>query len=129
MCPTTKPNRMTPVTAMTIFFAIVEAADVDGPVMPSEGSAADRGIRNEMRSTSASCRLIARREHLRGRLDQLLRVVGRPGERPLLVVGEADLDDLLDAAATDADRHADVETAEPVLALEVRGARQDLLPI
>src|SRR5262245_37653759 len=44
-----------------------------------------------------------------------------------LLLGEVDLDDLLDAARADLRRHAHVEAVDPVLALEVRGARQHAL--
>ena len=42
-------------------------------------------------------------------------------------VGQLELDDLLDAAGAELDRHAHVEAVDPVLALEVGGAGQDAL--
>ena len=48
-------------------------------------------------------------------------------ERLALVVGELELDDLLDPAGAELHRHADVEAVDPVLALEQRRARQDAL--
>src|SRR5574341_159510 len=60
-------------------------------------------------------------------LHELAHGGGRLLERRLLVRRERDLDDLLDARAAELHRHADVEPLHPVLAVQVRRARQDLL--
>src|SRR2546421_3098908 len=63
---------------------------------------------------------------LRGQdADDLAHGVGRSLQRRTLVVGEVELDDLLDTAGAELDRHAHVQAVDPVLALEVRRARED----
>src|SRR4051794_19193994 len=56
-------------------------------------------------------------------LDQLADRGGGFFERRLLLRVELDLDDALDTAGADHHRHADIEVAHPVLALEQRRAR------
>src|SRR6516165_7433546 len=51
-------------------------------------------------------------------LDQLVHGGGRFVERRLLLAIELDLDDALDTAGADHHRHADIEAAHPVLAVE-----------
>src|SRR5215469_17605294 len=48
-------------------------------------------------------------------------------EGRLLLAAQLDLDDLLDAGTSQLHGHADVETFGPVLPVEIRGAREDLL--
>src|SRR4026207_239114 len=60
-------------------------------------------------------------------LDELAYRRRRLVEGGLLLGGELDLDDLLDAGPAELDRHAHVEPLGPVLAVEIGGAGQDLL--
>src|SRR5215831_11241169 len=48
-------------------------------------------------------------------------------EGRLLLAAQLDLDDLLDAGASQLHGHADVETLGPVLPVEIGSAREDLL--
>src|SRR5215468_1266115 len=48
-------------------------------------------------------------------------------QRSLLFGGEFDLDDLFQALGSELARHADEEVLDPIFALKVDGARQDLL--
>src|SRR5262245_15525024 len=57
--------------------------------------------------------------------DQLAHGVGRAPELGLLVVGQVDLDDLLEPLRAELAGNAHEDPVEPVLALEERGARQD----
>src|SRR5690349_4637773 len=59
--------------------------------------------------------------------DHLAHRRGRLVEHRLLLGGQLDRHDLLDAASADHDRHAQVEILVAVLAIEVRGARQQAL--
>ena len=60
-------------------------------------------------------------------VDQLADRGDRFVEGRLLLAIELDLDDALDAAGADHDRHADIEVLDPVLAVEPRGAGQHAL--
>src|SRR5581483_9488053 len=59
--------------------------------------------------------------------DDVAHRVARRLQRVALVVGEIELDDLLDPARAELARHAHVEAVDAVLALEVRGAREHAL--
>ena len=63
----------------------------------------------------------------RHRLDEIAHGAGRLVQRRALGVGQAQLEDLLDAGRAELDRHADEEAVDPVLALEQHAARQDAL--
>src|SRR5215510_7244537 len=60
-------------------------------------------------------------------LGQLAHGRRRPLEGGRLLGCQRDLDDLLDPPAPQLDRHPDEQPADPVLALQEGGARQDLL--
>src|SRR4051795_11328368 len=59
------------------------------------------------------------------RIEQLPHRVRRLLERSLLLLGERDLDDLLNPVAAELHGDADVEVVEAVLAGQIRGARKD----
>src|SRR3954465_8288854 len=59
-------------------------------------------------------------------LEELLHRVCRLLQCGALLIGQLDLDDLLDAVAAELDRHAHVKIVEPVFALQVCGAGEDL---
>src|SRR6266404_3031642 len=84
-----------------------------------------RSISSAVDTRRPSARLSATGDDLVHRLDELLDMAHRDAELLLLVVGERDLDHLLDAAGADLHRHADVDATHAVLAVQVRGARQD----
>src|SRR5580765_1540157 len=114
MWPTTKANSTTPVAAMTTFLPIVEPSSVGAERIGrcARDYVVARPGRNEMRWLRPSRGPIALRQDLSGRGDELLHVLRRNPERLLLVVGQADLDDVLDPARADPHRDADVEAAE-----------------
>src|SRR4051812_773308 len=62
-------------------------------------------------------------------IDQLLNRSGRLLKRRTLIVGEVDLDDLLDSILAKLDRYANKEVADAVLALEENSTGQDLFLI
>src|SRR3954464_5193919 len=62
-------------------------------------------------------------------LHQFLHSIGALLQRRLLLAGQFDLDDLLQAASAKLAGNADEQAVDAVLALQVCGARQDLLLI
>src|ERR1700756_1910905 len=76
----------------------------------------------------SSCSLRRLRDGLRNlqRVEQLLHRIGRLLQRGLLLGGQRDLDDLLDAVLAELHRYADVEIVEAVLAGEIGSAGEDL---
>src|SRR5260221_3745645 len=86
-------------------------------------STAWRGNRVGQTRWSLQRQLRSRRLQL---VEQFLNRGRRLVERCLLVRRQGDVDDLFDAVAAELYRHADVEVLQPVFALQVRGAGEDL---
>ena len=58
---------------------------------------------------------------------QLLHGIGALLQRGLLLRGELDLNDLLDAFGAKLHRNANVQASDAILAIEIRGAGENLL--
>src|ERR1017187_1849069 len=112
MWPRTKSDRTTPVTANDDLLA-------DRRIQESCG----RG------HSSDSPPLSSKAESDGQQSDELLDGGGGLLESGGLFRGELELDDPLDAPGAEHDWHAHEDAVDPVLALEVRGARQDLLAV